>query len=159
MEILDFAMQMEKDGENYYRELAAKVKEEGVSRILLMMADDEVKHYKIFQAMKKGNPEMEGTRVLAGAKNIFEGMKGQQDFKFDGTERDALEKARKVEEKSESFYREKSEEVSSEQHKELFQRIADEERRHKHLIDHMMEFVTRPETWLDDAEFSNLESY
>ncbi len=159
MQVFDFVMQMEKDGEAYYRDLAEKVRNEGVAKILLMMADDEVKHYKIFEAMKSGSPSMEGTTVLSGAKNIFQKMKEQKEFDFDGTERDALSKARDVELYSEEFYQKKANEVESEEHKKLFRQIADEEKRHAHLLDHMMEFVTRPESWIDDAEFSNLEDY
>jgi rubrerythrin len=159
MQIFDFVMQMEKDGEAYYRDLAEKVRDEGVARILLMMADDEVKHYKIFEAMKKGNPDMVETVVLKNAKNIFQEMKDQKEFNFDGTERDALSKAREVELHSEKFYLEKVDQVDSVEHKDLFRRIAGEERHHAHLLDYMMEFVTRPETWIDDAEFSNLEDY
>ena len=81
MQVFDFVMQMEKDGEAYYRDLAEKVRNEGVAKILLMMADDEVKHYRIFEAMKSsGSPSMEGTTVLSGAKNIFQKMKEQKEL-------------------------------------------------------------------------------
>lgn len=159
MQIFDFVMKMEKDGEAYYRNLAEKVSDEGVAKILLMMADDEVKHYKIFEGMKKGNPDMPETAVLKNAKNVFQAMKDQKKFNFDGSERDALAKAHEVEMHSEKFYLEKVDEVDSVEHKDLFRRIAGEERRHAHLLDYMMEFISRPESWIDDAEFTNLDDY
>jgi len=160
MDIYEFAMQMEKDGEKYYRDLAEKVSDEGVAKILLMMADDEVKHYNILSHMKSGTPDMQGSEVLKNAKNIFQEMQtGQSDFDFDIAQKDALQKALEIEERSEKFYTEKSKEIDSEDQKALLLRIADEERRHVHLLDHMIEFMSRPSTWLEDAEFSNLENY
>jgi len=160
MDIFEFAMQFEKDGEVYYRELAAKMKNSGVAKILNMMADDEVKHYKVVDAMRKGNPKMEPTKVLEGAKNVFQQISdGRDNLAFNASQREALQKAMEVEEKSEQFYLEKQRESKNDAHKALFGKLADEERRHVHLLDHMIEFVTKPETWLDDAEFSNLEEY
>jgi rubrerythrin len=160
MDIFEFAMQMEKDGEKYYRDLAEKVSDEGVSRIFLMMADDEVKHYNILAHMKSGMPEMESTQVLSKARNIFGELRSKQgSFDFGIAQKDALQKALEIEERSEKFYTEKSGEVKSEDQKALLLRIADEERRHVHLLDHMIEFFNRPSTWLDNAEFSNIEDY
>jgi rubrerythrin len=41
MDIYTFAMQMEKDGEEYYRELGTKCKNEGLTKIFTMLADEE----------------------------------------------------------------------------------------------------------------------
>jgi len=160
MDIYEFAMQMEKDGEVYYRELASKVQNKGVAKILNMMADDEVKHYKIISAMRDGSPDMATSPVLSGAKNIFKEISSsRKDLSFEASHKEALQKAMEIEEKSEQFYLEKQRESDSEGHKALFGKLADEERRHVHLLDHMIEFVTKPDSWLDDAEFSNLEEY
>ena len=47
MNIYKYAMKMEKDSENYYRELANKTGDLGLQNILKMLANDEVKHYHI----------------------------------------------------------------------------------------------------------------
>jgi rubrerythrin len=160
MDIFEFAMQMEKDGEKYYRDLAEKVSDEGVSRIFLMMADDEVKHYNIFANMKSGTPEMESTLVLTKAKNIFKEMSiSKGSFDFDIAQKDALQKALEIEERSEKFYNEKANEVNSKEQKALLLKIAGEERKHVHLLDHMIEFFNRPSNWLDNAEFTHLDEY
>ena len=49
MDIYEYAMQMEKDGEAYYRDLAGKTSHQGLKSILGMLADAEVKHYKLFE--------------------------------------------------------------------------------------------------------------
>jgi len=70
MNIYEFAMQMERDGEAFYRDLAAKSSSAGVARILNMLAADEVKHYDILKQMaEQSNPEMAQTTILLDAKN------------------------------------------------------------------------------------------
>ena len=73
MNIYDYAMQMEKDGEDYYRELSSKTGINGLKKIFYFLADEEVKHFSIFKAMKENNPfEFQSTNILSKAKNIFQ---------------------------------------------------------------------------------------
>ncbi|MFH1613968.1 MAG: ferritin family protein [Planctomycetota bacterium] len=44
VDIFDYALQMEKDGESFYREIAQKTSNKGLQAILTMLADEEVKH-------------------------------------------------------------------------------------------------------------------
>ncbi len=161
MNILHYAQQMEKDGEKYYRELAEKCGNKGLRTILLGMADDEVKHCRIFEEMEaQSDPDMVSTEILVSAKNIFQQMRGEGgEFAPDCDQVDAYRKAREIELKSEAFYREKAEEVESPAHKELFNRIADEEKKHAFLLENVIHFVTRPDTWMENAEFHHLEDY
>ena len=160
MGIFEYAMQMEKDGEDFYRGLAEKVSNKGVKVILTMLADEEAKHYKLLskaQSEEMGLPE---TTILADAKNIFEQMK-ESGEKFDvGVGQEELyREAQEIEEKSRDFYLEKSEQVEEGYHKGLFLKLADEEKKHYLLLDNITEFVSRPSEWLEDAEFYHLEEY
>jgi rubrerythrin len=165
MNIYEFAMKMEQDGEAFYREMADQTSAEGVQRILNMLADDEVKHYHVVKQMRDQAiaPQMEDTAVLSQARNVFEQMQGQT---FDagqlvrgGPQLEVYREAQEIERKSRDFYQEKADEVSSATHRELMLRIAQEENRHYFLLDHMIEFVNRPQTWIEDAEFNHLEEY
>jgi rubrerythrin len=159
MDIFEYAMQMEKDGEAYYRELAAKSGEQGLSTILDMLAADEVKHYRALQEMQRAaGAEMAGTEVLANAKNVFAQMRGQT-FDLDVSQIELYQKAQEIERRSQEFYAEKAKEVSNPAHEKLFLQIAEEEERHYFLLDHVIEFVSRPQTWIEDAEFTHLDEY
>jgi len=57
------------------------------------------------------------------------------------------------------YYAEKAEEVESESQKEMLLAIAEEEKRHYFLLDNIIEFVARPDTWLENAEFGKLAEY
>ena len=69
------------------------------------------------------------------------------------------EEAREVEKKAEEFYREKGDEVGDEKQKRILNRIADEEHRHWITMENVIQFLDRPQQWLEDAEWSNLEDY
>jgi rubrerythrin len=157
MDMFDFAMQMEKDGEAYYRELAQKSADKGLARIFTMLADEEVRHYGIFSRMKTGQVMVPPTSILANVKNIFVEMKEKgEPFGVSANEISAYRKAQDIEKKTEDFYREKAAEVKESSQKENFLRIADEERNHFLILDGIIEFVQRPKTWLENAEWSNI---
>src|SRR5665648_176410 len=111
MNIYKYAMKMEKDSENYYRELANKTGDVGLRNILKMLADDEVKHYNIIQQMMKTDitAELAETNILENAKNIFIKIKGKKIvFDFDLPQINFYRQAQKIEEKSYKFYLEMS---------------------------------------------------
>ena len=141
-------------------DMAAQTADAGVTSIFNALADDEVKHYNIVKQIKDGAaaPEMDDTAVLATAQNIFSQMKGQT-LDTTGPQVDVYRQAQGLERKSEEFYREKAAEVSQGTHKALLLRIAQEENQHFFLLDHMIEYVNRPQTWIEDAEFNHREAY
>ncbi len=161
MDILEYAMKMEKDGEQYYRRTAEKVNNKGIKTILSMLADEEVKHYNALARVQAQQPaEMVETVILADAKNVFEQMiDSGGTLDTDAGQTELYKEAQRIEEKSRDFYLEKAEEVSEEQQKELFLRLAEEEKKHYFLLENIIEFVSRPERWLENAEFCHLEEY
>jgi len=160
MNILDYAMQMEKDGEDYYRQLARQTTDKGLRTILTMLADEELKHFNTVQKMKTEKLQMAETSVLTDAKNVFVQMKeSKENFEFDGGQIQLYKKAQDIEKKSRDFYLEKAAQVEEEYRKQLFRELAEEERKHYFLLENIVEFVSRPTHWLENAEFFHLEEY
>ncbi len=164
MNIYDYAIQMEKDGEAYYRELGRKSNHEGLQFIFTLLADEEVSHYTVLQQMKDANPEAtlseKEKELLGSAKNIFAEMKEQvAGMNFSLPQADFYRKALDTEEKSIEYYLEMSEKVESDEHKAIFKKLAAEEKKHKFLMENLVDFVSRPTTWLEDAEFFHLDEY
>jgi len=162
MDVFEHAMKMEQDGRDFYLEHAGKTTEPALKRILEELAADELKHYNLFKAMrdrqKAEYKEAEKTTIIATAKNVFEEMRGQsRNFSFPGNVRQLWEIACDVEKKSEAFYRDKAREMSDENQKRIWNRIADEEHRHWHTIEQVIQFLDRPRQWLADAEWNLLE--
>jgi len=167
MDIYEFAMQMEKDGEKYYRQLMQECKNTGLKNIFAMLADDEVKHYQFIEQlrMESGQPKIENTRILENVKNIFLQMKDgkqEQNPQVDTTEEtNSYRKARDIEERSRNFYLEKAKEASDKQARSLLNKLAKEEEKHLHIMENIVEFVSRaePGKWLENAEWHHLDTY
>jgi rubrerythrin len=160
MNIFDFAMEKEKYSEDYYRQLAAKSNNKGLETVFNMLADEEAKHYKIVSDMKEDiAPDLAETTVLSDAKNVFQKMReSAQNFNFNISQTDLYKKALDIEKQSRDFYLGKADEVEK-THKEIFLKLADEEKKHYFLLENIIDFVSRPETWLENAEFYHLEEY
>jgi rubrerythrin len=150
---------MERDGKAFYRDLAARSSSSGITRILNMLADDEVKHYGILKQMaEQAAPEMTETTILADAKNVFAEMQGAE-FDLEGTQADLYHKAADIERQAIEFYEKTAIQVTDPSQKALLLKIAEEEKRHRFLLDSVIEFLERPLTWLEDAEFTHLDEY
>ncbi|MFH1303391.1 MAG: ferritin family protein [Planctomycetota bacterium] len=162
MNIFDHAMKMETDGREYYLEHAKKQTSPALKKILLELADDELKHYNIFKALRDGASaeykESEKTRIIRTVKNVFDDLKAKkQDLSFPDDAKSVWEHAREVEKKAEEFYREKAAEITDDGQKKILNRIADEEHRHWVTMQNVIQFLERPNHWLEDAEWSSLE--
>ena len=161
MDIFEFAMQKEKYSENYYRELADKTRNKGLKNVCNMLADEEAKHYKIVRLMRKEIPkEITNTKILTNAKQAFEKMReSPEKFNFDISELQLYQKAKDIEQESKKFYLEKAEEVKDARQKDIFKKLADEEQKHFIIVENICDFLAKPESYLENAEFYHLDDY
>lgn len=160
MDIFEYAMQMEKDGEDYYRQAARQIDNKGLESILTMLADEEVKHFNAIQKMKTEKPLMSDTTILDDAKNVFIQIKeSNEEFTANTEQIQLYKKAQDIENKSRDFYLEKADQLEQEHQKQLFLGLAEEEKKHYFLLDNIIEFVSRPQQWLENAEFNHLDEY
>jgi rubrerythrin len=161
MDIFKFAMDKERYSELYYRDLAQRSSYVGLRNILTMLADEEAKHYRTVEQMKAGAAgAVTDTPVLDNARQIFEKMRAAgEKFDFHTSEADLYRKAAKIEEESKRFYEQKAQEATDPAQKEILQKLAQEEERHWRLVDSIRSFVSRPETYLENAEFNHFDDY
>jgi rubrerythrin len=161
MDVYDFALKMELDGKAYYHTLAEKSKLPGLKKIFLRLAEDEQKHYDIFQELKqKGSSDMADTTVLEEAKNVFEDL---------ATDKSALvqlkddlagyQHAMKLEADSFRLYEEAASKESDPRIKALVLKIASEEQKHFNILQNIFDFVNAPNQYLAWGEFSNLGEF
>ncbi|HEX3045026.1 MAG TPA: ferritin family protein [Bacillota bacterium] len=159
---MEQAMQMEKDGELFYRELAEKATVIGFREIFNQLADDEVKHYQVFKTMRQKQqglfPE---TQVLKKAANIFKQMIAREAMNnLDPSQLELYRKAMELERNSQNYYLARAaEKADDKEQSELFRKIAGEEERHYFLLHNIYELVLRPQTWVENGEFVHLEEY
>ncbi|HBG61602.1 MAG: hypothetical protein A2Y03_05850 [Omnitrophica WOR_2 bacterium GWF2_38_59] len=158
MNIFDYAMQIEKEGEALYQSFAKDSPQKGLATIFTGLAEQEHKHYKTFKKMKYSEgTESIDTPFLDNVKSIFtEWKKEKHKFKFKISQADLYRKALDIEQKSIDLYMEKSKEVDSDKQRQIFKKIANEEKSHYEIMENIIEFITKPERWVEHAEFSKI---
>jgi len=160
MNVYEYAMKVEKDGEAYYRDLANKTNDDGLKSILTMLADKEVKHYVVFDKMNKKQiiPTQPHVDVFASAITMFQKMRDEnKTATFSEDQVDFYKSAMLSEENSYKFYIEKALMLEDEEQKAVFMRIAEEERQHMVLLENLVEYISFPERWLENAEFNHMD--
>lgn len=158
MNIFDQAMAIEEEGEALYRQFALEAPEKGMKKIFTWLADQERKHYDVFRYLKVCKPVLVAeSTILSDVKDIFEEwLEKTPCIEANATQADLYRKALAVEIKSISVY-EKYAATAAMYQKGIFLRIAAEEKGHKRIVENMIEFVTKPEFWAENAEFSHLD--
>ncbi len=159
MNLYDYAIKMEVDGEKYYREQAKKNEGHPISRVFLILAKAEQKHADLLRRRRDLTvdtllPDKEAEQ------NIFTAM---ADFKADVTsiprQLDVYRLAIEVEKKSIDLYKKLLAEAETEEDKKLLAFLVEQETEHYNLFDTLLTLVERPEEWVEDAEFGRREEY
>lgn len=155
MNVYDYAMKVEKDGEEYYRELASKSPNEGLKKVFNILADAEVKHYQVFKSMRdKDGQDINALDISTDTKTIFETLSAQKEkVNFKQDEIKFYEDAIKREDDSYHFYLSKANELENENEKVIFMNIAQEEIKHKEILENILVFIQEPSNWVGSAEF------
>ncbi len=155
MNVYEYAMKVEKEGEAYYREMAEMSPNAGLKRIFTMLADEEVKHYNVFKSMmKKEKLDLENLNLLTDTDTIFATLSQEKDnVAFDEKQINYYKDAISREENSHNFYIEKSKDIDDENERQIFLEIAHEEVKHKKILEEIVHFLEEPENWVASAEF------
>ncbi len=156
MKLLDFAMEMEKNGIAYYEELKGKTSNPKLNHIFDILIKNEYEHYEICKSFKESDhfiSKSEST-VLEDVSDVF------TEIKTDGLTNDykeiaaLLKHAISIEERSEKFYRDFVKDESDEQINQAFLIIAGEENKHRFILKRMYEYMMGdPDAELSAGEY------
>jgi rubrerythrin len=67
--------------------------------------------------------------------------------------------ARNLVQKKQQFYEEMVDRMGSDENKNLVKHLVEEEKKQAAVLDNIIEMVSRPNTWLENAEFHHLDEY
>jgi rubrerythrin len=163
MDIFDFALKMELDGEKYYRELAAKAKYDDLKKVLIGLAEDEQRHYKIIEsAQKQVLKPIEASPYLSQIQNVFVNQNKEfalkdKDFiaKLKDEQFDVYEAALEKERESVQLYKKLKEDTGIQEEKIIFERLMHEEEKHVEVIENIIEMLNHVNDWVEAAEFNH----
>ena len=153
MDILDFAINMEIEGNKYYASQAEANKDNGLAVVFNILAEDELKHAELIKEKKAGGAFSSKKVKKSEAESLF-ADKDQKisDITPTPEQLEAYRFALDKEEESIDLYTELSE--KSEGGKELFDFLIGEEEKHFQIISNMVEMLSRPKEWVSSRQSS-----
>lgn len=158
MDILVYAIQMELDGEKYYKDQAKLNKGNSLYEVFMSLAEEESDHAHILEDKSKGLSYKKNTSVTVPRQNIFNGLKN---FNIDDCMRAQQIEAYKIalEKEKESIELYKKLLSESRGSEELYKFLISQEEEHYVLIEEIIKIVNRPNEWVEAAEFGRREEY
>lgn len=158
MELLELAISMELDLEKFYQDQADLNKDNSLNVVFTMLAKEEKNHANILRTnADKLTLPLEDSNILLDVQSIFKNIDGIADdlqSQLD-TYRMALEK----EQESLKFYQDLYVNTSKEQSKTVLQYLINQEDKHCVILEELVNLVSRPDEWVESAEFGLREDY
>lgn len=159
MDIFTIAIQLEQEGARFYEELASISQTKGLKSIFTMLAKDEKNHEKVFTSLKKKSvPAMVPSSVADEAKAIFKDF-NKDDYLKEAPQVSMYEKALEIEQRSIDLYSAHLDEVENAEAQSAVKIIIQEEKKHLATLEELVKLVSRPQRWVEDAEFGVREDY
>lgn len=161
MEGIEYAIKMEKEAEKRYRDLAEKAVNPGLKSIMILLAEEEARHHTYYKALRESaDAQMNSTELISAVKQVFLRMREAGDTSGIEVSEVALYKtALKAEKEHYEFYRKKAGAAKDEAERRILLNIAEEEKKHARVLENIVDFVSRPEEWLENSEWYHLEEY
>jgi rubrerythrin len=162
MELLKLAQTMELEGKAYYERLAAETEVGALKGVFLFLAGQEQNHYDLFKAIEQGTESAtidDDATLGSKVKEFF----GALDTSFSMPEvlydyQTAYGKALQMEKESVAMYGDLAAKVTTGE-KKTIDFIISQEESHVRLLESILEFVGSPKTWLENAEWRNVDAY
>ena len=155
MNVLDFAINMELEGEKYYTEQAELNKNTSLKTVFLILAKDEHAHAKILQDKADNLPyELNNSDILAETTNLFKEIKDfKNEIKQIPNQLDLYRAALEKEKESINLYEKLLLEAEDDKSKSLFTFLIKQEKDHYEVLDELVLQLNKADDWVEAAEF------
>ena len=161
MNNLEFAIAMEKEGEEFYLKQAELNKDNSLYKVCMLMAEDERKHAKVLADLLKGKKDKLENRdffkeikvVFSEANNILgDSLDPESQLKF-------YEEAQDKEKESIELYLKLRDASCEEEDVKVYNFIIDQEKEHYKVLGELIKLLTHGQEWVENAEFGLREDY
>ncbi len=169
MNLFDFALKMELDGEKFYRGLAEKAEFSDLKTVLAGLAEDERRHYKIIQSVQQQSLNfIEADPALSKRDNVFaagakKGLAADNKELFfaqlRGEQIDAYRAALQKEKESVELYGKLGEETKRPAEKDICAKLKAEEEKHAAVIENIIDMLNHVHDWVDAPEFNHQDEF
>lgn len=155
MNVLDFAINMELEGEKYYSGQAELARNSALKSVFLMLAKDEHVHAEILKNKSKNlSYELKNNDTLSETKNLFKGIGDFKDeIKQNPNQLDLYRVALKNEKESINLYEKYLSKSDDDESKTLFKYLIEQEKDHYEILDELILQLIKDDDWVESAEF------
>jgi len=151
---LRFAINMEVEGEGYYRHQAQKNRGNALHKVFSDLAEEEFRHAALLRDCEMGRPFTGGDL----SSNVFDGLSDfNAETKASPEQADAYRLALDMEKKSIELYEKLRAETQGAD--EMFEFLIAQEKEHYRVFEEILKLVNRPNEWVESAEFGTREEY
>jgi rubrerythrin len=98
MEIFDLAIQVEENGERFYRYALSRVREDSLKNVLSLLADQELQHRSAFLEIKEkiGDKTKPAPSVSSLSRQVLRGAMGRHAFSLDELRVDSIQEEKEI---------------------------------------------------------------
>jgi rubrerythrin len=160
--VWETAKSMEKQGMEFYRAQAAAAPNAELKGVFNLLADEEKTHYEFFERIKKKMPAggVGPSDTIGKVKEAFAAMTaGFATPDVLKTAATVYHKALGMEQGAVEFYSAALSTAKGPAEKKALEAVIEEEKRHVRIFESLLDFVARPDLWVENAEFSKIEEY
>lgn len=157
MDILVYAIKMELDGEKYYKEQAELNRKNSLYTVFMDLAKDERDHAKILEDKARGSFYRPNAPVNSSVSNVFAGLSALKDIPLNKDQIEIYKMALEKEKQSIELYQKLLSESGCD--KELYEYLIAQEEEHYSIIEEIIKLASRPNEWVEAAEFGEREEY
>ena len=158
MNVLEFAINMEKEGEAFYRSQAEKNKATGLNVVFAALAEDEKRHAEIITEFLNSENPLLPESSISGIPRIFKDLFTNEFKQFPG-QIDAYRTALVKEKESIDLYKSLLDKANEIREIDVFGYLIEQEELHYTTIEDMIDHIEKADSWVESAEFGIREDY
>lgn len=148
MHPLDFAMQLELEGKQFYLSQAELIEDQHLRAVFMELAADEEKHYQLIKKIKDSSQyDYVSSTILERTPSIFPDKGSKLDPETYRSYVAIYEQAISFEEKAIDLYGELARQAKTDRELEVFLLLEREEEAHRTLLWRILQWLQRPEEW------------
>jgi len=159
MNSIEVAINLELESKRFYMQQAENAEDSGLKSIFHTLAEEESIHARILKNKAETLP-YELIDTYAEIKNLFVEIGNYKDIiKQKPDAFDIYSVALENEKRSLDLYRSMLDETSDEKDKKIFEFLIEQENDHFKVMEQLVEMVSRPQEWVESAEFGLRKEY
>jgi rubrerythrin len=161
MNVFDFAIDMERQGRDFYQQQAQSAEREGIRKIFQMMANDEQQMIESLRKLRAATrqPEKVESSALTRLRNLYKSGLLREQASHLADDLEAYRFAIEAQSRLQTLYETAARNEENTQARRLLLQIAQEEAREVESLQKLYDFVNAPNEFLAWREFSNLDEF